>query len=69
MFYTGSKVISKSVGKYYEIEWNKEQFLVSVISKGKKIDFKFDKYYQAVNFYAKLKTVKAIKEALNPQEN
>lgn len=67
MFYTSSKVISKFVGKYYEIEWDKEQFLVTVISKDKKVQFKFDKYYKAVNFYAKLKTVKAIKEALNPQ--
>lgn len=64
MEYFGARVVSKAVGQNYEIEWDKEKFSVTIIFKGKrKQTYTFGKFYKAVNFYARLKKVKDVKEA------
>lgn len=65
MTYVGPRIISKSVGKSYEIELDKEEFKVFVLKGKKKITFSFDKFYKSVNFYASLKTVKMVKEVIS----
>lgn len=63
MFYLGSKIITKTISKY-EVEFNKETLVVSIsANKERTKSFLFDKYYQAISFYAKLKRLKDIKEA------
>lgn len=64
MFYVGAKIISKAVGKSYEIEWNRENFTVQIIKGKKKTVFTFDKFCESVDFFASLDTVKAIKQAV-----
>lgn len=64
MFYLGAKVVTKTIGANYEVEFNKETLVVSISSnKERTRSFLFTKYYQAVSFYARLKRVKDIKEA------
>ena len=63
MILTGTVI--KEVGQNYTIEWNKDTFTVSILFKGRcKASYSFDKYYKAVNFYARFKKVKNIKEFL-----
>lgn len=64
MTYIGAKIISKAVGKSYEVELDREEFKVFIIKGKKKISFSFDKFYKSVDFYASLKTVKSVKEAV-----
>lgn len=65
MTYTGAKIISKSIGKSYEIELDREDYKVFILKGKKKIVFSFDKFYKSVDFYASLKTVKSVKEAVS----
>lgn len=55
------KVLSKNVGARHEVSLDTESFVVTVSSKKKKQSFAFDKYFKAVNFYARIKQVKDIK--------
>lgn len=64
MTYVGPRIISKSVGKSYEIELDREEFKVFIIRRKKRICFTFDKFYKSVDFYASLKTVKMVKEVV-----
>ncbi len=57
-------IIAKTVGSRYEVECNKSTNTVTIINNGKqKQVYNFPKMYLAINFYAKLKKVKDIKEA------
>ena len=64
MFF-GNTVVSKFVGSNYEVILDRDGYTVSV-QKGRERPhvYTFNKYYQAVNFYASLKKVKDVKEAL-----
>ena len=57
--------IRKDVGGNYEIVCDREKFIVTILQKGKeKGVFHFDKMFKAINFYANLKKVKDVKNAL-----
>lgn len=57
-------LLSKSVGTQYEIVCDRKNHLVTIFQKGKKIaEYHFDKLCNAINFYARLKTNKAVKDA------
>lgn len=57
-------IIAKTVGSRYEVECNKSTNTVTIINNGKrKQTYCFSKMYLAINFYAKLKKVKDVKEA------
>lgn len=61
----GDKIISKPVGKSFEVELDREEFKVYILKGKKKISLSFDKFYKSVNFYARLKTVKDVKQAVS----
>ena len=64
MTYMGARIIYKSVGHYNEVEWDREDYTVTTLYKGKILSiYRFDKFYKSVNFFARLKKVKDIKEA------
>lgn len=64
MKYIGARVVNKAIGAYNEVEWDKEDFTVTTLYKGRILSiYKFDKFYKSVNFFARLKKVKDIKEA------
>ncbi len=57
-------VIRKTISLNYEAECDSRNNTVSVFYKGEKVNsFAFDKYYKAVNFYARLKRAKDAKQA------
>lgn len=58
------KIITKTIGMFYEIIYNQKDFSVSVIKRDKVIaKYTFDKLYKAVNFYARLKKIKDVKNS------
>lgn len=59
-----SKVISKSVGKSYEVEWDVDKRTVRISSGRKFILFNFNSFCESVDFYASLKSVKEVKNTL-----
>ena len=56
--------LSKYVGSQYEIICDRKNHNVKILKKDRQIaEYHFDKFGNAITFYAKLKTNKAIKEA------
>lgn len=61
MEYIGPRIIEKSIGTKYSVEWDKQNHVVSIYFKGKlKDSYKFDRMYKSLNFYAAIKLVKDI---------
>lgn len=67
MFWLSDK-IEKGVGQSYSVELDRGNFTVTVCFKGKAQSVhKFTKFYESVNFYASIKTVKAAKAAIGQE--
>ncbi len=66
MEYIGPRVIEKSVGIKYTLELDKPTHTVTLVYKGKRQRaYIFDMMYKALDFYARIKQVKDIKEIDN----
>jgi hypothetical protein len=63
MEYIGPRIIEKSLGVKYSIELDKLTHTVTLVYKGKNQNaFVFDKYFKAVDFFARIKQVKDVKD-------
>ena len=69
MEYIGPRVIEKSVGTKYSLELDKPTHSVTLVFKGERQKaYTFDKMYKSLDFFARIKQVKDVKEIDNLYE-
>jgi len=62
MEYIGPRIVEKTIGTKYSVEWDKHLHTVTINFKSKPQNvYTFDKMYKSLNFYAAIKQVKDIK--------
>ena len=61
MEYIGPRIVEKSIGTKYSVEWDKHLHTVTINYKSKpQTIYTFDKMCKSLNFYAAIKLVKDI---------
>lgn len=61
MEFIGPRIVEKTIGTKYRVEWDKQEHTVSVYFKNDLTEkYKFDRLSKSLNFYAAIKLVKDI---------